>query len=88
MFHQWSPDVTLFRHGFEFDPEALELLGAVGIPVIDTAVQAVEVTDDELTGVQLRDGQTMRLEALAVSSGMRANLNGLEALGLETYKTP
>lgn len=88
LFHQWTQDVTLFSNGFEFETEALETLAAVGIPVIDTPVEAVEITDDELTGLHLTDGQNVSLQAVGVSSGMRANLEGLEALGLETYDTP
>ena len=88
LFQQWTPDVTLFRNGFDFEAEALAKLDAVGIPVIDTPVAAVDITDDELTGLRLTDGQTVKLQAVGVSSGMRANLSGLEALGLETYDTP
>lgn len=88
LFQQWTQDVTLFSNGFEFEDEALGLLAAVDIPVIDTPVAAVEVTNDEVAGLRLTDGRSIGLQAVGVSSGMRANLNGLEALGLETYDTP
>lgn len=88
LFQQWSQDITLFSNGFEFEAEALDTLAAVGIPVVDTPVDAVETTNDDLTGLRLADGRTISLQAVGVSSGMRANLEGLEALGLETYDTP
>jgi thioredoxin reductase len=88
LFQQWTQDVTLFRNGFEFDAEALSTLAAVDIPVIDTPVEAVEITHDEVSGLRLSNGRTVGLQAIGVSSGMRANLEGLEALGLATYDTP
>lgn len=88
MFQQWSDDITLFSNGFEFEAEALETLAAVNIPVVETPVEALETLDDELTGLRLTDGRTISLQAVGVSSGMRANLDGLEALDLETYDTP
>ena len=88
LFQQWTQDVTLYRNGFEFDAEALSTLAAVGIPGVDTPIAAVEITDDEVTGLRLTDGRTVSLQAIGVSSGMRANLDGLEALGLQTYDTP
>ncbi|HEY4534932.1 MAG TPA: NAD(P)/FAD-dependent oxidoreductase [Enteractinococcus sp.] len=88
LFQQWTQDVTLYRNGFDFDAKALSRLAAVGIPVIDTPIAAVELTDDKVRGLRLTDGRTVGLQAIGVSSGMRANLDGLEALGLQTYDTP
>lgn len=88
MFQQWSHDITVFSNGFEFAAEALDTLAAVDIPVVETPVAALETTDDELTALRLTDGHTISLQAVGVSSGMRVNLEGLEALGLETYDTP
>ncbi len=88
LFHQWSRDVTLFSNGVEFGQEELDTLGAVGIPLIDDQVAAVEVTDDAISGLRLVDGRTVAVQAVGVSSGMRANLEGLEALGLATETNP
>lgn len=88
MFHQWSADITLFSQGIEFGDKELDTLAAVGIPVIDEPVEALEITNDQLSGVRLADGSTIAVEAVGVSSGMRANLDGLEALGLETETIP
>ena len=88
LFHHWSQDLTLFSQGITFGDEELETLAAMKIPVIDEPVSALEITDDALTGVRLADGRTIALQAVGVSSGMRANLDGLEALGLETYTNP
>lgn len=88
LFHHWSHNITLFSQGMAFGEEQLETLAAMGIPVIDQPVNALEITDDAPTGVHLADGRTIALQAVGVASGMRANLDGLEALGLETYTNP
>ena len=82
------PDVLPDIDGVEFDQEALDTLAAVGIPLIDEQVSAAEVTEDAISGLRLADGRTVPVEAVGVSSGMRANLDGLEALGLETEINP
>ncbi|GAA4473411.1 NAD(P)/FAD-dependent oxidoreductase [Enteractinococcus fodinae] len=88
LFQQWSQNITLFSNGYEFEAEALDTLAALNIPVIDTPVAAVEITDDAVTGLRLTDGRTFSLQVVGVSSGKRVNLDGLEALGLETYDNP
>src|SRR5918994_1389448 len=56
LFAQWSADVTLFSHTMPSptDEEA-EQLAACGIGVVDGEVASLEIVDDRLTGVRLRD---------------------------------
>ena len=84
LFRQWSDDVTLLVHtGPAPDPADLERLSARGIAVVEGEVAQVEVDDDRLTGVRLRDGSTVRLQALTVAPFFRARADLLDDLGLE-----
>ncbi|MET1074532.1 MAG: NAD(P)/FAD-dependent oxidoreductase [Umezawaea sp.] len=85
LFRQWSPDVVLFRHTApELTDDQAEQLAARGITVVEGGVAALEVHDDKLTGVRLRSGEVVARQALAVTSGLRAQADVLRALGLET----
>lgn len=88
LFQQWSNDITLLSQGIAFHTTARETLAAVGIPVIDTPVSALRISDDQLTGVQLDDGHILPAQAVGIASGLRANIESLKPLGLDTVTTP
>lgn len=83
MFRQWSDDVTLFTHTMAppIDEET-EQLAARGIGIVDGEVVGLEVHEDRLAGVRMRNGTVVSLNALAVSSRMIARTGLLSALGL------
>ena len=84
LFRQLSDDVTLFLHtGPAPSDEQWEELPARGISVVEGRVEAVEVTDDKLTGVRLEGGKVIPREALAVQSVVRARVDFLAELGLK-----
>ena len=84
LFRQLSDDVTLFLHtGPAPSDEQWEELAARGIAVVEGRVEAVEVTDDQLTGVRLEGGKVVARQALAVQSVVRARVDFLAGLGLE-----
>lgn len=84
LFRQLSDDVTLFLHTSpELPDEQWEELAARGISVVEGEVEAVEVTDDRLTGVRLQGGRVIPRQALAVQSFVRARADFLESLGLK-----
>jgi thioredoxin reductase len=84
MFHQWSKDVVFFPRDVQVGEEDVAKLKAVGVRVVPGDVVGVEVADDRLSGVRMRDGELMRLDALAVPARTIARLDGLAGLGLET----
>ena len=85
MFRQLSPDVTLFLHtGPAPSEEEREQLDARGIACIEGEVAALEVTDDQLTGVRLRSGQLFPRQAVVVAPRFSARAEMLTSLGLET----
>jgi thioredoxin reductase len=84
LFRQLSADVTLFLHTAP-DPtgEQREQLAARGIAVVDGEVAALQVTDDQLTGVQLRSGEVFPRQAVVVAPRFTARADVLTSLGLE-----
>jgi thioredoxin reductase len=85
LWRQWSKNVTLFRHTApEPSEEEYEQLAARDIAVVDTRVAALEVTEDQLTGVRLDDGRVIPCQALTVASHLTARAGVLTGLGLTT----
>jgi thioredoxin reductase len=84
LFRQWSEDVTLFLHTAP-DPsdDQWEQLAARGIAVVVGEVAALEVTDDQLTGVRLDSGQVIPRQAMVVAPRFIARADVLTSLGLE-----
>lgn len=83
LFRQLSDDVTLFLHtGPAPSDDQWEELAARGISVVEGRVEAVEVTDDKLTGVRLEGWKVIPRQALAVQSVVRARVDFLADLGL------
>jgi len=89
LFRQWSADVVLFSHTMPppTDEEA-EQLAARGISVVDGEVASLEIVEDRLVGVRLRDGTVISRDALAVSPRMTARAGVLAALGLQPAQHP
>jgi len=82
-FRQWSVDVALFLHTApELTAEQAEQLSARGIDVVTGPVAALEVTDDRLTGVRLRDGRVFARQAVVVMPRAFARAGLLTGLGL------
>jgi thioredoxin reductase (NADPH) len=87
LFRQWSADVTLFQHTAPAcTAEQLEQLAARGITVVEGEVAALEVTDDRLTGVRLRSGAVVPVQAAVVAPRFTARADVLTSLGLETVE--
>lgn len=51
-------------------------------------VAALEITDDRLAGVRLRDGTVFRRDAVAVAARMAARADFLAGLGLRPARHP
>ena len=89
LFRQWSPAITYFPHTTGGpSAEQAEQLAARGITVVPGEVAAVEITDDRLTGVRLRDGSVAAVQALAVATRMVARGDLLAGLGLKPAEHP
>jgi thioredoxin reductase len=84
LFRQWSEDVTLFLHTAP-DPtdDQWEQLAARGIAVVVGEVTALELTDDQLSGVRLDSGQVIPRQALVVAPRFNARADVLTSLRLE-----
>jgi thioredoxin reductase len=88
LFRQLSADVTFFSHTRPPNDDEVEQLAARGIRVVDGEVTAVEVVDDRLTGVRLRDGRVVRRDAVVVATRMVARAGFLTDLGLRPVEHP
>jgi thioredoxin reductase len=86
LFRQLTADVTFFSHTLPPTAEQAEQLAARGIRVVDGEVAAVDVADDRLTGVRLRDGRVVRRDAVVVATRMVARADLLTGLGLRTVE--
>jgi thioredoxin reductase (NADPH) len=84
MFRQLSADVVFFQHtGPAPNATEREELAALGIPVVEGEVAALEVIDDQLAGVRMRSGEIVPRQAVVVAPRFRARAGFLAPLGLE-----
>lgn len=89
LFRQLSDDVTYFTHtAAPPEGEQAGRLAALGIDVVDGAVASLAITGDRLTGVVLRDGTVVAVDALVVGARMVARAGFLAALGLRSVPHP
>ena len=89
LFRQWSDDVTLFTHTMAAPTdEQAEELAARDIRVVAGEVAALEIAEDRLTGLRLRDGTVIAREAVAVASRTVARGGFLAAAGLHPVEHP
>lgn len=83
LLRQWTDDVTLLLHTAPDPGDAeWEQLAARGIRVVDGEVERLEVTDDRLTGVRLRSGTVIAVDAVVVRPRFVARADVLSSLGL------
>ena len=85
LFRQWSPHLWFLPNGMQLSAEQQATLAAKDITVVNGQVTAV-VADKQLTSVRIDDGDTLELDALAISPPTMARLAGLEGLGVETVE--
>jgi thioredoxin reductase len=89
MFRQWSANITFFLNdAVEPTEEEWEQLSARSISVVEGKVQAVEITDDAVSGVRLSSGTMLPVEAVAVGPRFEARSAVLESLGIKTEEHP
>jgi thioredoxin reductase len=89
LFRQLSSDVFYFTHtAAPLDDDAAEQLAARGVGVIPGEVVSLEIVDDQITGVRLKDGSRVEREVLAVSPRMAARSGFLAGLGLQAVPHP
>ncbi len=89
LLRQWSDDITFFTHtNPRPSAEEAEQLAARGIRVVSGAVAALEVKEDQLTGVRLADGTVVDREALVVGPRIAARAGFLAPLGLRPTEHP
>ncbi len=88
LFRQLSDDVLFFSRDRDLDPQDRAKFDALGIAVIPGDVTGLEITDDRLRGVTLDNGQTVKVEAVAVASRMVARTEAFQGLGITATEHP
>ncbi|MEI5102357.1 NAD(P)/FAD-dependent oxidoreductase [Streptomyces sp. PmtG] len=89
LFRQLSEDVTFFAHTMApLGADEAEQFAARGIRVVTGEVAGLDVAEDRLVGVRLRDGTAVALDALAVSTRIVARAGFLSGLGLRAAEHP
>ena len=88
LFRQLSDHVTYFTNATPLTDEEAEQLDARGIAASTRAIDALEVTDDRLTGVRLDDGTVIGVDAFALMPHMVARAGFLVDLGLRLVPHP
>ena len=89
LFRQLTEDLTVFLHTApEPADEELEKLAARGITVVEGEVASLEVREDRLAGVRLRNGEVVPRSAVVVGPRFAARAGMLAGLGLETTTHP
>lgn len=88
LFSRLTDDLTLVTHAFEPDDEALRMLAAAGVRVVQGRAQSVQVADDAVTGLLLDGGRLVPAQAITVASYMRARSEVLSSLGIDPVPHP
>lgn len=89
LFRQWTDDLMLFLHTTGTPPpDQAEQLAARGVQVVPGAVERLEITEDRLRGVRLKDGRLFAREAIVVGPRMAATSPVLDSLGLKPVAHP
>jgi thioredoxin reductase/protein-L-isoaspartate O-methyltransferase len=89
LFRQLSEQVVLLRHTappLTFE-QSLQL-AARGIRAVAGIVTGLKIADDRLVGVRLAGATTVALNALAVTTRLRARAEAFESLGLTAVEHP
>nr|WP_238847479.1 NAD(P)/FAD-dependent oxidoreductase [Nocardia arthritidis] len=89
LFRQWSAKLRFLQHtGPALTEAETAELAARDIEIIAGEVMSVQVTDDRLTGVRLRDGAVIELEALVIGPRFTAHGDLLASAGLTPSAHP
>jgi thioredoxin reductase len=89
LFRQLTSDVLFFNHTAPPPAdEQLEELAARDIRVVSGPIERLEVEDDHLRGIRLRDGTFVARTALAVAPRFVARSEVLSSLGLQPSSHP
>ncbi|MEU2394899.1 NAD(P)/FAD-dependent oxidoreductase [Streptomyces sp. NPDC007369] len=81
-WRNWSDRVTLLAHSWQPAPEDRELLGALGVAVVEGVATGLTVDGDGLAGVTLAGGGSLACRALVVAPRFTARAGVAASLGL------
>ncbi|MFF1294442.1 MULTISPECIES: NAD(P)/FAD-dependent oxidoreductase [unclassified Streptomyces] len=91
MVSQWSKDVTLFLHEVaesDLSDDDVRRLAAANVRVVPGEVAELVVTEDRLTAVRLKDGETFAREIVFTAPRAVPRTDLLARLGAQLNETP
>ncbi|PXX70593.1 thioredoxin reductase [Nocardia tenerifensis] len=89
LFRQWSPRLRFLPHtGPALSDAQTEELTARDIEIVPGEVDALQITEDRLTGVHLRSGEVVELQALVCAPRFSSRSGLLAPLGLTPSAHP
>jgi thioredoxin reductase len=91
MVSQWSKDVTLFLHEVaesDLSDDDVRRLAAANVKVVPGEVAELVVTEDRLTAVRLKDGETFAREIVFTAPRAVPRTDLLARLGAQLNETP
>ena len=88
LFRQLSDQVVYFGHTMPPDDKQAEQLAARGIRLVEGEVVSLEIVDNRLSAVRLRDGRLVERDILVISPWMVARAGFLADLGLKVEERP
>lgn len=83
LLRQWSDDIVFFPHCMALTDQERERLIAYGVRVVDGEVARLVTTDDQLSGVELADGQVVARSGVFVGPRFVPQDGLLKSLGCE-----
>jgi thioredoxin reductase len=88
LFRQLSPDVLYLTDTASLADDDARRLAARGVRVVPGEVVALEIVEDRIAGVRLKDGTRVEREVLAVSPRASARAGFLAGIGLRPVPHP
>jgi thioredoxin reductase len=88
LFHQWSSDIVFFANEYQLDPQERAQLDALDVTVVTGTISGLEVEGGDVTGVRLRDGEVVAVDAVVVSTQMVTRAEPFAGIGIEATPHP
>ncbi len=83
MMRHLSDDVRFLANGVELGDGDRATLDALDVPIIDGAVERLEISDDRIRGVRLAHGAVVEADVVAVGTRLHTRADFLGGIGLE-----
>jgi thioredoxin reductase len=88
LFRQLTRELRYLSHGQELSADDLTKLAALGIPVVDGSVSALETGKDRAVAVHFHDDRVLEVDVVAVAPRMVARADVFSGVGINSATHP